>query len=306
MERRTFFASGLGIAASAVAGSAVAQGPKPAARVAPEFVVEAVQMAAWSIRNGHNTPIAPGDTVSAEHEVETAADAALVMRVPEGSMIRLGQKTRLGIQRLEVNPVDGRIAVRADLKLFDGFFRFATSAVAKVVGQRQVNVTLRTATIGVRGTDFWTMTAVTHETTCLFEGKVELDTTDNGLITLDKPTAFYQRVFDKPAQPAGNATPEQLNKFVNLTELQPGRGVAVAGGQWRVIALATADSRSTIGLAGRLRAQGYPARMRASGPVGRERLEISITELASEQDAEAILKKIADVQGVVGSVARMA
>ena len=42
MERRTFFAGGLGVAASAVAGGAIAQGPKPAAKLAPEFVVEAI------------------------------------------------------------------------------------------------------------------------------------------------------------------------------------------------------------------------------------------------------------------------
>ena len=41
-ERRTFFAGSLGVAASALAGGAIAQGPKPAAKLAPEFVVGAI------------------------------------------------------------------------------------------------------------------------------------------------------------------------------------------------------------------------------------------------------------------------
>jgi hypothetical protein len=157
----------------------------------------------------------------------------------EGSLVRLGEKTRLGVQRLEVNNADGRIAVRSELKLFDGFFRFATSAVAKVAGQREIDVSLRTATIGIRGTDFWSMTDAEHDAACLFEGNIALATRDQGALTLDKPTAFWARFFNQPVKPVGNATPDELAKFLTSTELSPGKGVAVMGGRWRVVAIAS-------------------------------------------------------------------
>lgn len=276
--------------------------PSVGANAIRQLVVEAIQMPAWVAQDGQRMPLGPGDMVSSAQEVETAAAAGIVLKMPEGSLIRLGEKTRLGVQRLEVNPSNGRTAVKSELKLFDGFFRFTTSALAKAVGQRDINVSVRTATIGIRGTDFWSMSDEEHDATCLFEGKVDLTTRDQGDFSLDKPTAFWARFFAKPLQAVGNATPDQLKKFLGSTELQPGRGIAVQGGQWRVVALSSADSRTALGVAGRLRQAGYPAHMRSTGPMGRERHEVTIAQLATREDADAILQKISDIAGVQGRV----
>ncbi len=120
MERRELLAGlaamgGLTVAAPA----ATAADSKPATGL----VVEAVQMPAWIGRDGQRQPLSPGDTVSTAQEVETAAGAGLLLKLPEGSLVRLGEKTRLGVQRFEVNAADGRTAVQSELKLFDGFFR---------------------------------------------------------------------------------------------------------------------------------------------------------------------------------------
>lgn len=301
MKRRVLFSSG--IRALALAGLAplaaraqMVRGRAPQAL--RSMVVEAVQMPAWSTEGGLRRPLAPGDTVSTAQEVQTDAGAALVLRLPEGSLIRLGEKTRLGVQRLEVGDADGRTAVRSEMTLFDGFFRFATSAVAKAVGQRQINVTLRTATIGIRGTDFWSMTDAVHDAACIFEGRIDLDTRDQGALVLDKPTAFWARFFQQPVQPVGNATPQQLVTFLGSTELSPGKGVALAGGRWQVLALGTRDSREALRVAGRLRAAGYPAQSLAVGGSH----EVRIAGLATREDAQAVLARIAAVEGVDGRV----
>ncbi len=302
MKRRDLFSSSVAVAA----GLTVASLPAQAARARPQvrtLVVEAVQMPAWTTRSGQRVPLSPGDAVTTADEVETAGAAALVLRMPEGSLIRLGEKTRLGIQRLEVNPADGHTAVRSELKLFDGFFRFATSAVAKAVGQREIDVSLRTATIGIRGTDFWSMTDAVHDAACLFEGKVDLATRDQGALTLDKPTAFWARFFDQPVKPVGNATPDELAKFLASTEMQPGKGVAVEGGRWRVVAATVSAAAAATALAARLRTEGYPALVRAKTLNGRNMHEVRINGLATRNDAGAVLEKIKAVEGVAGRVA---
>lgn len=301
MQRRSWLASAAGLAA--IGGLGVAALPARAANVprATGLVVEAVQMPAWTLENGQRRPLSPGDSVSTDTEVETAADAALVLRMPEGSLVRLGEKSRLGIPVLEANTSEGHMAVRSQMKLFEGFFRFTTSAVAKAVGTREIDVTLRTATVGIRGTDFWSMTDAAHDATCLFEGKVALDTRDQGALTLDKPTAFWARFFDKPVQPVGNATPDELNKFLNSTEMKPGRGIAVAGGRWRVVAAAVAGEPAA--LVRRLREAGYPAQVRAKQIGGRKLNEVRINGLATRADAQAVLAKIANIEGVAGRVA---
>ncbi len=304
MNRRNLLTTSLG--ATLAAGLAGATTPALAAKAKASphtLAVEAVQMPAWVNRNGQRVALSPGDSVTTAEEVETAAAAGLVLRLPEGSIIRLGEKTRLGIQRLEVNPADGYTAVRSELKLFDGFFRFATSAVAKVVGQREIDVNLRTATIGIRGTDFWSMTDEKHDATCLFEGRVDLATRDQGALTLDKPTAFWARFFDKPVQPVGVATPEELAKFLKSTEIQPGKGVAVEGGRWRVVAAAPSSDKAAAALAARLRAEGYPATLRTKTVAGKTVHEVRINGLATRADAEVVLEKIKPQEGVSGRVA---
>jgi hypothetical protein len=294
MERRQLLAAAAAVAAWGGAGAQAASSRQQTAGI----TVEAVQMPAWTVRDARRRPLSPGDTVSTAQEVETAASAGLVLKMAEGSIVRLGEKTRLGVQRLEVSNADGRIAVRSQLKLFDGFFRFATSAVAKVAGQREIDVSLRTATIGIRGTDFWSMTDAEHDAACLFEGKVDLATRDQGALTLDKPTAFWARFFSQPVKPVGNATPDELAKFLKSTELSPGKGVAVVGGRWRVVAAATALDGAAQALATRLREAGYPAQVRARDIGTRKVHEVRINGLATRDDAQAILDRIAVIDGV--------
>jgi len=300
MERRQLLA---GMASTFAVGAILQPGAASAAiatKPAQALLVEAVQMPAWATVDGQRRPLAPGSLVSTAQEVETAAAAGLVLRMPEGSLVRLGEKTRLGVQRLEVSDVDGRIAVRSDLKVFDGFFRFATNAVAKAVGQRQIDVSLRTATIGIRGTDFWAMSDDKHDAACLFEGRIDLATRDQGALTLDKPTAFWARFFADPVKPVGNATPDELAKFLKSTEIEPGKGVAVAGGRWRVVAASVRGAAAANALAARLREQGYPAVIRA---VRGDLREVRLNGLATRDDATAVLEKISGIEGVNGRVA---
>ncbi|RYF42947.1 MAG: hypothetical protein EOO25_04990 [Comamonadaceae bacterium] len=304
MDRRNLFARAAGLLAAG--GMAAAGAPALAARRSAGvtgLVVEAVQMPAWASTGGSRRPIAPGDLVSTAEEVETASAAALVLRMPEGSLVRLGEKTRLAVSRFEADSDAGRVAVRSQMELFEGFFRFTTSAVAKATGARDVDLKLRSATIGIRGTDFWSMTDAAHDATCLFEGKVDLATRDQGALTLDKPTAFWARFFEQPVKPVGNATPDELAKFLQSTELRPGTGVAVVGGRWRVVAAAVAGAPAAADLLARLRAAGYPALTKTKDVKGRKLHEVRINGFATQADAAAILAKIAAVQGVEGRVA---
>lgn len=303
MNRRNF-AGQLAATATAALGLATAQPAaaqaqrRPAAPGPLAMTVEAVQMPAWVERGGERLPFAPGDAVSTADEVQTGPGAGLVLRMPEGSLVRLGEKTRLGVQWMDARQQDGRVRVQSELKLFDGFFRFATSAVAKAVGERRVDVALRTATIGIRGTDFWSMTDEEHDAACLFEGKVDLATRDQGNLSLEQPTAFWARFFQRPVQPVGNATPQQLATFLNSTEVTPGRGIAVAQGAWRVIAATGSEARAAMRLGGRLRAEGYSARVVTL----RGEYVVQIAQLASEADARAVLARIAGIDGVQGRV----
>ena len=295
MDRRQVL--GAGLAAATLAG---APARAASARREPEGLrVEAVQMPAWLDRDGRRQPLAPGDTVGASQVIETGVGAALVLQMPEGSRVNLGAGSRLSVQALAAERAQGVTGVRADLRLFEGFFRFATSAVSRVTGRRDVSLTLRTSTVGIRGTDFWSMTDAQHDAVCLFEGRVALDTRDQGALALEQPNAFWARFFERPVQPVGTATPEQLAGFIASAALQPGKGIAVSGGAWQVRLARTADARAALSRAGTVRAVGYPALVHSVGSVH----EVRITQLATREDALALLEALRAFTGTDAGVA---
>jgi cell division septation protein DedD len=85
--------------------------------------------------------------------------------------------------------------------------------------------------------------------------------------------------------------------------MKPGSGIAVTSGRWRVVAAAT-NAAPAAALAERLIAEGYPARIKTTqAPSGSARTEVRINRLATQPDAQALLAKIAAVDGVNGRVA---
>jgi hypothetical protein len=303
MNRRNWFQWSAALSAMSL-GSAAGANTQPLRPSPSQHIqVEAVQMPAWVVTPDGRRPIEPGAQISSAQEIQTAEGAALAMRLPEGSVVRLGEATRLAVERLSVDPSTGRTALNSRMRLFDGFFRFATSAVAKVAGERRIEVQLRTATIGIRGTDFWSMTDAEHDAACLFEGNISLATRDQGELSLAQPTAFWARFFNQAPRAVGVATPQELQKFLASTEMQPGRGVAVLGGRWRVVAATLRSQDAATSLMQSLREQGYPAVLKRKDQAGQSVHEVRINALATREDAQHVLDRISAQPGVRGRVA---
>lgn len=302
MKRRQFLPSLIGVAT--VPLSFNAQSKPATSSVSSSFLVEAVQMPAWVDRSGWRRPVSPGERVWSTETIETGPNASVVMQLPEGSLIRLGENTKLGIQQLEVDASTGQPLVRSKLKLLEGVFRFATSSVSKVFGVRQIELSMRTATAGIRGTDFWSMSDAEHDATCLFEGQLDMQTNDQGNFALAQPTAFWARYFDKPIQPVGLATPAQLQKFLGSTELSPGSGVAVLGGKWRI----TVPSINTATRAGELskalNQMGFTSSVHEQAANPNRSYQVRISQIASEADARSIESKLASVLGANRKIER--
>lgn len=297
MDRRQWLGVGGVWALTQAAGPAQAATRPPRAAAT---VVEAVQWPAWRNDGARRVPLAPGDALQQGHEVQTGDPGGLVITLPEGSVVRLGRGTRMSLERLQAEAREGQTELRSSLRLFDGFFRFATSAVSRSVGRRDVSLTVRSATVGIRGTDFWSMTDAEHDAACLFQGRIDLDTRDQGALVLDQPTAFWARFFDRPVQPVGQATPAQLAQFLQSTELVPGQGVGVRGGRWRLALPAPRDGAQALGLAGRLRDGGYPVLVRRVG----EAQEVRLDGLASREDAMALAERLGRDLGITGAQVR--
>lgn len=279
------------------AGSALALGMlfwglAPRAHAAPSAtVVEAVQLPAWVERNGQRRPAEPGAQLRANDKAITADGSRMLLRMDDNSTIKLGEQSEFLIQSIDTrresstSPSEQRSA----FKLVTGVFRYATDYSSKALGnKRELNLEVATATVGIRGTDFWAMTDAEHDAVCVFDGKVEVMRDAKPGIALEKPGAFWVVFTGQPEKPAGQATPDQLAKFIGQAEMQPGQGVLLQGGRWRAVAATLPNVADAVALRKRLQAAGYPADM----VVKDGRHEVRISRFATREDAEAVVKRL--------------
>jgi hypothetical protein len=254
-------------------------------------VVEAVQLPAWVERNGQRRPAEPGVQLRARDKAITANGSRMLLRMDDRSTIKLGDQTEFLIQSIDTSRESAAAPSeqKSAFKLVSGVFRYATDYTSKALGnKRELNLEVATATVGIRGTDFWAMTDAAHDAVCVFEGKVEVVRDAKPGIELDKPGAFWVVFTGQPEKPAGQATPDQLAKFIGQAEMQPGNGVALQGGRWRTVAATLASVADAAALRTRLQTAGYPAEMIAKD--GRH--EVRINQLATREDAEAVAKRL--------------
>jgi hypothetical protein len=271
---------------------ALVWGMSPRAHAAPgTTVVEAVQLPAWVERDGQRRPAEPGAQLRANDKAITANGSRMLLRMDDKSTIKLGEQSEFLIQSLDtrressVAPSEQKSA----FKLVTGVFRYATDYSSKALGnKRELNLEVATATVGIRGTDFWAMTDAAHDAVCVFDGKVEVVRDGKAGIELEKPGAFWVVFTGQPEKPAGQATPDQLAKFIGQAEMQPGQGVLLQGGRWRAVAATLPRMTDAAALRTRLQSAGYPADMVAKD--GRH--EVRISQLATREDAEAVVKRL--------------
>lgn len=254
-----------------------------------DTVVEAVQLPAWVERNGDRRAAEPGQRLRAGDIAVTASGSRAVLRLSDSSLVKLGEATELAVQALDARRRDGQDQMTGKFRLITGVFRYATDYRSKALGvSRNVSLQTATATVGVRGTDFWAMSDAEHDAVCVFEGAVAVQRDGRDTVALNQPGAFWVVFTGQPEKPAGQATPAQLSKFIAQGDLQPGSGVLVQGGTWRTVAATFPRLAEAEALRQRLQKAGYPASV--SNTVRGH--EVHVPQAATRQDAEAVLRKL--------------
>ncbi|MBK8062861.1 MAG: SPOR domain-containing protein [Betaproteobacteria bacterium] len=275
-------------AALAAAQSAFAAPPAPAATVA------GVQMPAWVERaDGRRTPLAPGMELKAGELVRTGAQSRLLLKMAEGSLVKLGEN---GALRLEELKADQGGVFRAAMKVAEGAFRFTTDALAKH-RRRDINVLVSNVTVGIRGTDLWGKSEANRQIVCLIEGRIEVRPEGEGTISMGEPLQFYIREGGK-SLPLARVEPGQLAIWAAETEIGAGRGAARSGGRWKVTLASVDTQEAALAIYDRLRDNGYAAEIRPVKAGDSHVYDVRIAQLPSKAEAEALAGQLQGRMGV--------
>ena len=269
--------------------------PAPVAPLAAA-TVEGVQLPAWVERgpNGVRQPLAPGAVLGSQDNVLTGPNARLLLRMADGSTVKLGEKARLNFNRAEASVENQETTLRATLNLVVGAFRFTTDAVSKLRTKREVDIKISTVTAGIRGTDVWSAQRPDREIVCLLEGKISVDRVLNSAtesVVLDQPMQFYIALKDKPTNPIGTVSAEQIALWTLETEIAKGEVVLRADGQYKVLFVASEDIADAFKAYEDLRTAGYPASIKPVQGKNKHTYQVLVAGLESAVAANALMTR---------------
>jgi hypothetical protein len=252
----------------------------------PAAMIEGVQMPAWRERDGKRSPLVPGMELRAGDRILSGKDARVVVRLSEGSVVKLGENGTLRLAEIEPS----REIFRAALEVLQGAFRFTTDLAAKP-RKREVSVRVDTVTIGVRGTDFWSRSRAEVQVVCLIEGAIQVGAQGEQPVTMDQPRQFYRRDNGK-TQPVGMVEPKQLQQWAPETDIEAGKGALRRGGRFSVALLTAAEQAQANSVRNQLREAGYPAEVASSKESDKTTYVVRIRHLPSREEAQALANQL--------------
>lgn len=248
--------------------------------------VEAVQSPAWVERGEQRLPLLPGQALKNRDRIVTGADARVLLRLSEGSAVKLGENASLRVDALGVR--EGGVFTAA-LDVARGAFRYTTGVFSRFQNKRAVNVRIATVTAGIRGTDLWGSSDAERDLVCLIEGRITVTHPEAEPVAMSEPLSFYVAPKGEAPKPVASVDPAQLALWAAQTELRPDGATFRKGGRWAVQVGVEESEAGALALYDRIRAAGYPARIRpqAAGD-GTYRYALQVPQIASRAGAEAL------------------
>jgi hypothetical protein len=178
--------------------------------VSPAFVEHA---------DGKREPLAVGMGLSTKEKVHTGAGGRALMKLSEGSAVKLGENATLAVDQLGMqDSIQGGV-ISASLEVVRGAFRFTTGLLGKSATERDVRVKVNTITAGIRGTDVWGKSETSRDIVCLLEGRVTVSHGGQQL-TMTEPNSFYIAPRKGKPLPVASVSPEQVRTWSAETEIQ--------------------------------------------------------------------------------------
>ena len=253
------------------------------------LTVESVLSPAWVERvNGRREPLTVGMALSNKEKVHTGDGGRAMLRLAEGSAVKLGEGAMMSVDELVQKP-DAKTGglVSASVDVVRGAFRFTTGLLAKPQGSRDVRIRVNALTAGIRGTDVWGKSEADRDVVCLLEGRISVSH-GSAQFLMQEANTFYIAPRVGQAQPPSSVSPEQVREWSAETEIEAQTGATRRGGTASVVAAVATNQESAMQLQAKLRESGFPASVAQAGA----RHEVRIDALASAGDAAVLAKRL--------------
>jgi len=260
-------------------------------------IVEAMQMPAWYDRGGVSYPLRPGTELKAGDVIRTGADSRALLRMAEGSIVKLGADARFEIEQARTDTSTPENVFEGLLRVVRGAFRFTTTELG-LNKKRKVDVHVGAITVGIRGTDIWGRSLDGTDLFALLEGKVKVQREGEAQFTMQDPLSYVVAEQGKPTTPIQTADMDTVNSLAQETELQTGDGVLTIDGRWGINLMSLQDDKSAIALRQLLNDAGYAAEIETTDIDGVVYVRVRVRGFASKDDASSFASNIDNQYGI--------
>jgi len=258
--------------------------------------VDAIQMPAWYDRDGKTYPLKPGVKLYSGDAVRTGQNSRALLRMNEGSTVKLGEDAILNLSSL--TPAKKEEGIFAALmRVSRGAFRFTTTEIGKL-RKRNVDVEIGHVTVGIRGTDIWGRSKTDEDLFCLIEGNVTVQREGEAEFTMQEPLKYIVAEKGKPTSAVMPVDMNELGGWAAETETQQGRGILTATGEWAVNMMSLQNTEAASTLQQQLHDAGFAADINAVQVNGQNWLRLRIEGFVSRQDASSFANTINDQYGI--------
>ena len=272
----------------------------------PQAVVDTVQMPAWLDRAGMSRPLAVGMEVKSGDRIRTGRDARAILRLAEGSSVKLGQNAALGFYSLSLRP---ERLFKGALDVQGGAMRFTPAAQQSARSSRDLSVRVGALTAAYAaestGSDLWAKTDAERDQILLIAGRIAVRHAGE-TIGLEQPLSSLVAPKSVAILPVVPADPEQWPLWTRETEVLAGDGATRRGGKWKVLLARAGSEKEALAAYDQARAAGYAAqiRPRAAGERGQWNYEVLLAQLASDREASAMARRVGADLGLAATPLR--
>src|SRR3954469_4007651 len=271
-------------------------------QAAPDMQVEGIRLPAWVVRDGQRKPLALGAALKNSDQVSTGSNARVLLRLGDGSMVKLGENASLKLSNLVQEPKHHFIA--ATLKVLEGAFRFTTQTTMKYRARRDITVQFATLTAGIRGTDIWGKNLGDKEVIVLIEGKITVTRPGDQSVQMNDALTYLQA----PRVGAATVHPvlaDQLKAWAEETELGEAHGSLRKGGRWKLYVGNYRQQLEALSLYDSLRREGYPVGIQPQQTGEGTRYRLRLAGFPNAQEADAVGLRLKQANPKIETVASL-
>lgn len=259
-------------------------------------IVEAIQMPAWYDRDGKTYPLKPGMKLLSGDIIRTGKSSRALIRMEEGSVIKLGEDAKLNINTL-LPPKQEEGLFAALLRVTRGAFRFTTTEIGKH-RKRNVDVKIGHVTVGIRGTDIWGRSSSGEDLFCLIEGKVNVQRDGETEFFMQEPLTYIIAPENKPTSAVAPVDMNALAGWAEETETRQGDGILSIDGKWAVNMMSLQNTDTAKNLQQQLNNAGFANDIREILINDQPWLRVRIEGFVSRQDAASFARRIDNQYGI--------